>query len=92
MIINSNLHIEKYGVNATTQKVTSIKVAEEPSENVSINGESYTKGGTVIGTLSLGDITLEIPVEAGDVTVEDVVIENDGETLGTANLKITFTE
>ena len=89
---NSNIHVEGYGVNATSQTVTSIKIAEDAGDNVSINGNAYVKNGTAIGTLSLGDVTLVIPSEAGDITIEDVSIKNDGVEIGKADLKITFTE
>ena len=79
----ANLHVKSYVVDATTQKLDKIILSD---------GTEIAADGIVIGTLSLGDIELQIPAEAGAVTVSNVTIKNNGTTLGKADLKITFTE
>lgn len=81
---NTNPNITKFTVDKTTHELTALE----------INGVEVAldNGGTIIGTLSLGDVSLTIPSEAGAVTVQNVSIKNDGEEIGKADLKITFTE
>lgn len=91
---NSNLHIKKYGVNAAHQKVANIVVAEAAEDIVSINGNTYVKGGTPIGTLTVEIPELEIDPTSLPATLDDVevVIKNDGEVLDTITTSITIKE
>lgn len=91
---NSNLHIKKYGVNAAHQRVANIVVAEDAEDIVSINGNTYVKGGTPIGTLTVEIPELEIDPTALPATLDDVevVIKNDGEVLDTITTSITIKE
>lgn len=91
---NSNLHVKKYGVNAAHQRVANIVVAEDAEDVVSINGVSYVKGGTPIGTLTLEVPELEIdPTDLpATLTGVEVVIKNDGEVLDTVTTDIVIKE
>ena len=91
---NSNLHVEKYGVNAEHQRVANIVVAEDAEDVVSINGNTYVKGGTPIGTLTVEIPELEIdPTDLpATLTGVEVVIKNDGEVLDTITTDIVVKE
>lgn len=87
---NSNLHIKKYGVNAAHQRVANIVVAEDAEDIVSINGNTYIKGGIL--TVEIPE--LEIDPTTLPATLEDVevVIKNDGEVLDTVTTNIVVKE
>lgn len=87
---NSNLHIKKYGVNAAHQKVANIIVAEDAEDIVSINGNTYVKGGNL--TVEIPELEIDptsLPATLDDV---EVVIKNDGEVLDTITTSITIKE
>lgn len=92
---NSNLHVNKYGVNAEHQRVANIELAEDVENTVTINGNVFTKGevetNKEVTYDSNGEKTLS-PTEGKTSMAQATITVNVPQFPGTLTGAITYTE